>query len=126
MRMPPAIAVEKIYRQLYRLGRPLAGERTKAETAYEFMEKLIPQINIIRERSRFTSYLFHSQQNIEYLTDIYQDSLFAHHTINKNDVKTALNTWKYLRLRLLMARIHVSVQRVFSRAIPKFSPDSLS
>ncbi|HLF72819.1 MAG TPA: transglutaminase domain-containing protein, partial [Anaerolineales bacterium] len=32
MRLAPATAVEKMYHQLYRLGRPLAGERTQAET----------------------------------------------------------------------------------------------
>ncbi|HJR80874.1 MAG TPA: hypothetical protein VJ821_12425, partial [Anaerolineales bacterium] len=32
-------------------------------------------------------------------------SLFAHHPIDKNDVRTALNTWKHLRLRVLIARV---------------------
>ena len=115
MRMPPVTAVEKIYRQLYRLGRPLAGERTKAETAYEFMKKLIAQINILREHSRFTIYLSDVKQDAQSLTGIYQDSMFAHRMLNRNDVRSALNTWKHLRLRLLMARIHVSIQRVFSQ-----------
>ncbi|HET6821397.1 MAG TPA: transglutaminase domain-containing protein, partial [Anaerolineales bacterium] len=119
MRMPPATAVEKMYRQLYRLGRSLAGERTKAETAYEFTEKLITQINTIRERSRFTAYLFHIRRDVKSLTDIYQDSMFAPQIMNKNNVRTALNTWKQLRLRLLAARIHVSMQRIFSQASPK-------
>lgn len=119
MRMPPAIAVEKIYRQLYRLGRPLAGERTKAETAYEFMKKLIAQINILREHSRFTMYLSDVKQDAQSLTGIYQDSMFAHHMLDRNDVRTALNTWKHLRLRLLMARIYISIQRIFSQTRPK-------
>ena len=119
MRMPPATAVEKMYRQLYRLGRSLAGERTKAETAYEFMEKLNTQTNTIRERSRFTAYLFHIQRDVKSLTDVYQNSMFAPHIMSKNDVRTALNTWKQLRLRLLAARIHVSMQRIFSQTRPK-------
>jgi transglutaminase-like putative cysteine protease len=124
LRLTPATAVEKIYRQLYRLGRPLAGERMKAETAYEFMEKLIAEINRIRERSRFSSYLIHAQQDVQYLTDIYQATLFAHRTIEKNDIRTALNTWRRLRLRFWMARLHVSIQRALNRAMPKFASQS--
>lgn len=105
MRLAPAIAVEKIYRQLYRLGRPLVGERAKAETAYEFMEKLTGKINTLKEHSRFTNYLSRAQQDVQYLTHLYQYSLFAHHAIEKDDVRTAFHTWKRLRLRLFMAKL---------------------
>ena len=110
MRLAPAIAVERIYRSLYRVGRPLVGERTKAETAYEFMRKLNDKISAIRERSRYAQYLFRAPQDVEYLTDMYQDTLFAHHSIDKNDARTAINTWKHLRLRLLLARLHVAAR----------------
>lgn len=106
LRLTPATAVEKIYRQLYRFGRPLAGERTRAETVYEFMGKLIHEINTIKERSRFKNYLFPVQQDVEYLTDMYQDTLFAHHRIDKNDARTVWETWKRLRVRLILARVH--------------------
>lgn len=115
MRLAPAAAVEKIYRRLYRMGRPLAGERTKAETAHEFMHKLIDRIETIQERSRYTGYLSRASREVEYLTDVYQQTLFAHHTLDRKDVKTALSTWKHLRLRLLLARVHVVVRRAFSR-----------
>lgn len=123
LRLAPAIAVERIYRRLYRMGRPLAGERTRAETAYEFMGKLIDKINTIREQSRYTNYLARTRQDVEYLTDLYQDTLFAHHTINKGDVSTALNLWKHLRTRLMMARLHVIARRVL--APTKQSPTSI-
>lgn len=115
MRLLPAMAVEKIYRQLYRLGRPLAGERSQAETASEFMEKLMTQMNTIQERSRFTAYLFRARQEVKSLTDLYQDSLFTYRLFDKNDVRTALNTWKHLRWRLLMVRIYRSILRAFYR-----------
>jgi transglutaminase-like putative cysteine protease len=111
MRLAPATAIEKMYRQLYRLGRPLAGERTKAETAYEFMGRLIDKLDAIRERSRFAKSLFRAQQDVKYLTDMYQDTLFAPHTMNKEGARQALNTWKHLRLRLLLARIYVVARR---------------
>ena len=104
LRLAPEMAVEKIYRRLYRLGRPLAGERTQSETAYEFMQKLIDNINRSRERSRFRKYLSSIQQDVQFLTDLYQDTLFAHHTIDKDDARTALSTWQHLRPRLLFTR----------------------
>jgi hypothetical protein len=105
LRLAPAMAVEKIYRRLYRLGRPLAGERTRAETAYEFMRKLLRKMDVIRARSRFSNYLMPVERDIELLTDLYQNSLFAHYTIDAQEVRTALSTWKHLRLRLWLARL---------------------
>ncbi len=116
LRLAPAAAVEKIYHRLYRLGRPLAGERTRAETAQEFMGKLIDSISALRGRSRFTKSLSSAQQDIESLTHIYQGTLFAHHNIHKQDTERALNIWKRLRLRLLLARLHVVASERWSSA----------
>jgi hypothetical protein len=105
MRLAPAAAVEKIYRRLYRLGRPLVGERTKAETAYEFMRKLTGSIDATRERSRLANLFSTAHGDIEYLTDLYQDSLFADQMIFRDDARKALKAWKRLRLRLLLVRL---------------------
>jgi hypothetical protein len=110
-RLAPAVAIEKIYRQLYRWGRPLAGERAKAETAYEFMTKLNDKINIVTKQSHNPKYLSRTSQYIEYLTERYQDSLFALHSIDKQDVTTAFHTWRHLRLRLLFVRLHVFLRK---------------
>ncbi|HLO15973.1 MAG TPA: transglutaminase-like domain-containing protein [Anaerolineales bacterium] len=110
LRLAPATAVEKIYRRLYRLGRPLAGERTKAETAYEFMRKLVNRIDTLRVKkgARFTKLFSRAQQDVEHLTDMYQDTLFGYNNIQKKDARNALRTWKRLRLRLLLARLSVT------------------
>jgi len=112
MRLAPVAAVERIYHRLYRMGRSLAGEYTKAETAFEFMEKLIARIDGVRKHSRYTNYLSSASQDIEYLTDLYQHTLFTDRRIEKNDVKKALNIWKHLRLRLFLARLQVAARRV--------------
>ncbi len=104
MHLAPSTAIEKMYRRLYRLGRPLAGEHTRAETAHEFMRKLTSGIDEIKERSRFTKLFSSTQQDVELLTDMYQDSLFSHNNIQKHEARKALNTWKRLRLRLLIIR----------------------
>jgi transglutaminase-like putative cysteine protease len=115
LRLAPAAAVEKIYRRLYRLGRPLAGEHTRAETAYEFMRKLISRMNSIRARSRFSKVLSRAGQDIEFLTDLYQSSLFARYTIDRQDTEAALQTWKHLRLRVWIARFSEHVHRIAMR-----------
>jgi transglutaminase-like putative cysteine protease len=112
MRLAPALAIERVYRRLYRLGRPLAGERALAETAYEFMRKLLSEIDRMRQDSRFTKLFSSVQKDIELLTDLYQDTLFSHKELQKNDARIALKIWKHLRLRLMVARINVIARRL--------------
>ena len=112
MRLAPAAAVEKIYRRLYRLGRPLAGERTRAETAQEFMRKLMDAVDRLGARSRFRKSFLNAGQEVELLTNLYQGTLFADHSVQKQDVHKALNSWKRLRLRLWIARLTSSLNHV--------------
>jgi hypothetical protein len=105
MRLAPGIAIERMYRRLYRMGRPLAGERLPAETAHEFMQKLVGKIDNLGNHSYFTKLFSHTQQDIQLLTELYQNSLFRHNDIEKTDSRKALNAWKHLRLRLLIARL---------------------
>jgi hypothetical protein len=112
LQLAPAAAIEKIYRKLYRFGRPLAGERTKAETAYEFMQKLVHKMDSISQHSRFAKFFRNAQQEIELMTGMYQDTLFSDNKIRKQDARKAVNTWKRLRLRLLIARLNNSFNHV--------------
>jgi len=107
LRLAPAIAIERIYRRLYRHGRTLAGERARAETAYEFEKLLIAKIEAIkaRSRARLARVFSRAQQDIELLTELYQSSLFTETHTEKNHARLALNTWKHLRLRLIMATV---------------------
>jgi transglutaminase-like putative cysteine protease len=104
LRLAPGTAIEKIYRKLYRFGRSLAGERTKAETAYEFMQKLTYGMNTIGAGSRLAKLFHGAEHEIELLTELYQATLFAHTEIQKQHTRKAVNAWKRLRWRLLMAR----------------------
>src|SRR5512138_98871 len=65
LRLAPEVAIEKIYRRLYRLGRPLAGEYTRAETASEFMRKLIHGVDTlqVKKHSRFAKLFSGTQQD---------------------------------------------------------------
>jgi hypothetical protein len=125
MRLSPEVAIERIYRRLYRLGRPLAGERTKAETAYEFMGKLIDAMDSIRGHSQYAKYLSMAEHAVKYLTDMYQRSIFAQQTVDKGDVRTAWITWKGLRWRLLLARLHMVIKNFLSRRYLRRAVSSL-
>jgi hypothetical protein len=107
LRLTPPLAIEKIYRNLYRRGRPLAGARTEAETAYEFKEKLIDRIEIVRKGVILPKLLFSARNDIEHLTELYQATLFRQSNIQKQDAKKALQTWKHLRLQLWIARANI-------------------
>jgi transglutaminase-like putative cysteine protease len=117
LHLAPAVAIEKIYRRLYRLGRPLAGERARAETAYEFMQKLVRGIERVRQRSRFIKSLSRASQDVELLTAIYQDTLFSHDSIQKKDASRALNIWKHLRRSLWIARANAFFQKRFKASL---------
>jgi hypothetical protein len=117
LRLTPAAAVEKIYRKLYRQGRSLAGERTRAETAYEFKQKLVDHMNSMEKHSSRKRLPLSSQNEIDLLTALYQATLFGQNDIHKSDVIKALKAWKHLRVRLLIARINAYFAHVvLSRA----------
>ena len=103
MRLSPAAAIERIYRRFYRLGRPLTGERTQGETAYEFAIRLVEKLQEIMQRSLFTKLFAKAQNDIELLTNLYYVSLFSQNQTQKNDAIRAVNIWKQLRLRLIVA-----------------------
>lgn len=105
LRLAPSIAIERMYRRLYRLGRPLVGERTSAETAYEFSNKLADTVELLSAGSRFTKLLYALRNEADALTALYHSTLFVDHRIEKKDAHHAWRSWRGLRWRLLFARI---------------------
>lgn len=112
MRLSPAMAVERMYQRLFRLGRPLAGTRTRAETSHEFAEKLITAMNAGRPGSRFKSFYFDAQNEIHALTDLYHTALFRDIAIQHQDAQLAWRTWNQLRRQLWFARLCMSLRRL--------------
>ena len=108
------------------MGRPLAGERTKAETAFEFMQKLVSRIDRLGNRSYSTKVFSSARQHIEFLTELYQDSLFSHNNIEQSDSRKAWNAWTHLRLRLILARIHVIAGRAREASLTKRRRDAVA
>lgn len=102
-RIAPAVGIEILYRRLYRSGRPLVGGPSRAETAYEFMMKLIHNIQVLDSRLKRSSRVM--QKDIKDLTAIYQTTLFSNHHTERRDATRALHLWKRLRWSLMLARI---------------------
>lgn len=111
LRLAPPTAIEILYKRLYRAGRSLAGERTRAETASEFMHKLLQQIHDVHEQLRLKGSPHKVKTDVEQLTTIYQSSLFSNHSVGVDDVKLALTTWSRLRWSLFIERIKLFLSR---------------
>jgi len=104
LRRAPASAIAFLYRRYYRIGRPLAGTRTRAETATEFTYKLIHKIDeSYRDSKRLQPPAFFNR-DARKLTSLYLLSVFSNHTINKGDAKEAFTLWKRLRRQILLTR----------------------
>ncbi|MEO7841196.1 MAG: hypothetical protein ABIU06_17785, partial [Anaerolineales bacterium] len=116
MRLAPAATIERIYQNLYRLGRPLAGKHRQAETAHEFTDRLIHKIEETKIRSGLAKLFASTQNDINQLTNIYYASLFSQHQTEKTDAIKAFKTWKHLRLRIIIARLNVFLTRIILNA----------
>ena len=102
-RMAPTVAIEILYRRMYRLARPLVGKPAHAETAHEFMSNLIQEVQGSEQRFRRSSSLL--PKDVKELTTIYQMSLFSNHPIGKRDVSRALHIWNRVFWSLRFQRI---------------------
>lgn len=102
-RLTPTVAIENVYQRLYRSARSLAGMHTSAETADEFMHKLIQTLQTISAQFNRSQQVL--QQDVKDLTRIYQIALFSNHHIEQQDVRQAFQIWNRLRWRLPLERI---------------------
>jgi len=117
-RLAPSIAVESIYRKFYRAGRPLLGERTYAETAREFAQRLINKIHDSFSTSRFHFLYVNTRNEISDLTDVYHTVLFRDVHVHRKDFHVAWNAWRRIRWRLWFARNILSLRGLLAKQSP--------
>lgn len=108
LRRAPENAVAHMYQRYYRLGRPLAGERTRAETASEFTEKLVRKMDQMKSTSKHAKAF---RQEAYQLTNVFLLSLFSNHQINQQEIRNTYDAWKQMRHQLLTARLLNSISR---------------
>jgi len=104
LRVAPALAIERIYQNFYHAGRPLAGEWTHAETSSEYLNKLLGELNSIRNRSRFSNLIDKLKDNSAMLTDLYHSTLFYNYQADNIDARNAWNIWVQLRQQLYITK----------------------
>lgn len=103
----PASSVAYLFRRYYRMGRSLAGERTPAETAYEFTSRLTHRMDEIRRSSKYVKPSSTFEEQAQQFTNTYLLSLFSNHPLEKNDANQAFELWKRLRGQLWIARFNL-------------------
>jgi len=113
--LAPPVAVERIYRKFYRAGRRLMRERTYAETAHEFSDRMIYKLNDLFSTSRFMFLYANTANEISDLTDVYHTVLFRDIHIHKKDSHAAWTAWRSLRWRLWFARYIISLRAFFAK-----------
>ena len=111
----PSSSIAILYRRYYRLGRSLAGKRTRAETASEFTSKLVHSVKEIAAHSGGIQPLHSAESNAKQITDIYLLSLFSNRIIEKEDASRAFKLWRRLRLQLSIARLQGYFLRIRNR-----------
>ena len=109
LRLGTARAIEILYQRFYRLGRPLAGAYTHAETALEFKSKLIRTVEELSQHSKNFASLKEIQSQAQHLTELYQLSLFSNSSLQRRDALLAFNLWRKLRRTLYLTRIKVAL-----------------
>lgn len=100
-RYSPSVAIALIHQRLYRIGRPLAGERTRSETAMEFALNLNRNLRITTS-PRYEKLSHELQHEINALTAIHQSSLFRNVRVTLGDFHNAWRSWTRIRWRLLI------------------------
>lgn len=118
LRREPVNAISSLFRKYYRLGRPLAGKRTHAETASEFTYKLIHNLEQIHNHSPSTNSF---KEDAQQFTNVYLLSLFSNHSIGKEEAGKAFDSWKRLRRQLLAARLNRYVVRKIRKPLAERS-----
>ena len=116
--LAPPVAIERIYRKFYRAGRPLMHERTYAETAHEFADRMAYKLNDSFANSRFKFLYANTATEISDLTDVYHSVLFRDIHIHRKDFHVAWNAWRSIRWRLWFARTILSLQAHVAKQSP--------
>ena len=114
-RLTPAVAIATLYRRLQRQGQRLALRQWAGETPYEFASALARRIDLLAQKWRWGKSLLPIPQEVDYLTNLYVQTSYSRHTPNNTDQRQAIQSWRRLRRRLLLARLSAWAARVNRR-----------
>ena len=115
-KLPPARAMQIIYRGLYRFGRNVAGPATRGETADEFAVLLGSKLIRLANSKPFEKLFVAATPELNLLTDLYIRAIYTPHPPEQTEIYDALPAWQALRWRLLLAGLVVLIRRPFDYA----------
>jgi transglutaminase-like putative cysteine protease len=104
-RIDPARTVQLLYKRLRRLARPVTGYAARNQTPLSYSHILIERLSVIRTSSHLQTWINPSHREIDQLTELFSQSLFAPSPITRADAKAAIKVWSHLRWRLLLVNI---------------------
>lgn len=111
MSLAPQKTVQILHQRYYRLGRPLAGTRGRAETAHDFTNNLIRHLETYYQNAKpqDTERVKQAKKELSRFTNLYSSILFSNHAARKNDSRAVLKIWRHLRTFLMIERIKQSI-----------------
>jgi len=104
-RLDPSRTTQLLYGRLRRLARPVTGFASRSETAHSYAFVLIQRLSSMQVSLRLQNWLMPARVEIEQLTELFSNSLFAPLPPTRADVNVAIRNWSRLRWRLLLANI---------------------
>ncbi|HEY2980017.1 MAG TPA: transglutaminase domain-containing protein [Anaerolineales bacterium] len=106
IRRDPSDSIERLYRRLRRLARPLSGARPAGQTANEYAAGLTAQLTALKRRNRVNNWLLTAAPaHLATLTDLYARSLFSPRSPGRADTGRAVRAWSALRWRLAILNV---------------------
>ncbi|MEN9563606.1 MAG: hypothetical protein RIR73_1850 [Chloroflexota bacterium] len=105
LRLEPSLALERIYQNFYRAGRPLTGAWKRSGTSSEYHDTIIEAVNRIKSPASLAQTLRQLKENASALTHTYQNSLFIDYHSTHADALRAWQILKRLRHQLWLANI---------------------
>jgi hypothetical protein len=94
-----------LYRRLRRLARPVTGHALRNQTAHSYAFALIQRLSALTVSPRLQNWLAPAQNEIEQLTELFSNSLFAPLPPTRAEANDAIRSWSRLRWRLLLANV---------------------
>ena len=113
----PSDAIQRLFKRLRALARPMSGDPAPDETANEYAAILIDRLVTLQNRNRIVKWLLSPvQAQVSSLTDLYTRCLFSPVPLTRADIRNAVQTWSRLRWRLfLMNLFQMSGTRFLTR-----------
>ncbi len=110
-RMKPAVAVATLYGRLQHHGPLLAIPMQIADTPYEFATLLAGRLEVLAKQKHWGKIFTPAVHELHRLIEFYVLASYSPHLPDDADRALAIQTWRKLRWRLLLARIWQNMKR---------------